>query len=239
VFVVFLTPVIPSFKLAYMIIRSKLNSNEYFYVMIPRTGTYSYSTLFDIKHNHIPYARRPEEAKNISGVAVIRHPLDRFISSLYNLQYSIGVTYKSDTERKLKKVKTFQKAEVLKFETFNFMQTEEMFYDCVYSFLGKNCIPKGEKIFQEHLSMMGSSSHFKTQVEYAYHPNVKLFRYENIGEFNNWIKNILGYDINLLTRINQSKMYNLNLPVDTTTTKFKELVKYLFHDDFKIFGYAI
>lgn len=200
-----------------MVINSKLNSDQYFYVMNPRTGTWSYSFLFEVEHEHIPYNNRPDEAKDLTGISVVRHPFDKFVSGINNLYYSLSIT-----EEKI----------------YNFLESEDVFYDIIYSSLNKNCIPKSVTL-QDTTNLLGSWAHFRTQVEYAYHPNVRIFRYENIEEFNIWIKNVLGYDIELLPKYNQSKKYDTIPTIDTTTTKFKELVEYLFYDDFKVFGYEL
>lgn len=216
-----------------------------------------------VEHLHIPFYNKqnhiicPAPQKFVHGFSVVRHPVQRFISlirhlnrsrlkipslqdkkSLVNIcQYCGEVTRTSlDDSEVLKKYIT----NVNSSRSFvNFLENEDVFYDFLYSTFYKNCELKNglnlQEVFQTENHRLINAV-FVTQVYMAYHPKVKIFRYENLPDFNSWIETTLGYNTSYLQNLNQTRgTHEVN--IDVTTNKFKELVKYLFEDDFKLFGY--
>lgn len=209
-------------------------------------------------HYHTPY-KQPKEmcvdpVKTKQGFTLTRHPLDRFISGI-NLIYSIwSDEYNVILEQTRQATKVINVCEYCGRENTeiinenepnrfklplspSFLSSESEFYDFVYDNFGKNCLPKGnlsmDDIFGEQSKYI--TPFFTTQTYYAYYPQVKIFRYENLSEFNTWIETELGYSTSLLQKLNVSKTKQTT--IDTTTQKFKELTNYLFFDDFKCFDY--
>lgn len=242
-----------------MIVNSLINNKNYFWVKVPRTATRSYEKLFfpefndtntAVLHLHSPYyLSKQAQCKNkpevVGGFGLVRNPYERFISSLRYLKLQRKKTTDIDNEYKVLYICEFcgQRSMVDRKMVFNtnfidFLQNETIFYDFIYSNFDKNCMLKSglerEETFQADIISMVHSM-FKTQTFFIYHPQVKIFKYENLQEFNTWIENTLGYPTRNLSKINSSKHVELN--IDTTTKKFRDVVKYLFHDDFKLFGY--
>lgn len=247
-----------------MIVTSLLSEKKYFWVKVPRTGTHAYQRLLFpelhqektlIFHSHAPFldfsrsmcVKKPHIEH---GVSVVRHPQDKFISGLRYFQMK-SVFNKEHRPEKFLKVCDFcgEVSEITHQQWDNetgtpnvvldFLQDETTFYDFIYSYFDRNCMLKSgytwEQVFQtENLGAVHSI--FKPQVFFAYHPKVKIFHYENIQEFNSWIETTLGISTATLTTENTSKHHILN--IDVTTKKFHDLVRYLFHDDFQVFGYS-
>lgn len=245
-----------------MIVTSSVTGEKYFWVKVPRTGTHAYQRLFFpelhqdktwIFHSHATFAdftrsmcvKKPHIER---GVSVVRHPLQRFISGLKYLQ----MKYRTYTPQTFLYVCEFcgDTSEITKQQyqqhtgtpdvVLNFLQNEDMFYDFIYSYFDRNCVLKSgytwEEVFQtENTGMVHAI--FKSQMFFAYHPKVKIFQYENIHEFNAWIETALGIStIPLMKEVNTST--HQHLAIDVTTKKFQDLVRYLFRDDFKVFGYS-
>lgn len=247
-----------------MIVTSLIDEKKYFWVKVPRTATHSYEKLFfpelhsDDKyvfHLHAPFSdfklAACKNKPNIEGgFSLIRHPIDKFISGLKYLKMkredvppttiNVSVCEFCGEIIEMKNDERFKTSYEENLKFVDFLKDENTFYDFMYSYFDKNCNPKYsytlEDIFQtENVSFVKSM--FVTQTKFAYHPKVKIFQYENLKEFNSWIESTLGYSTSNLGKINSSK--NVTLNIDVTTQKFKDLVKYLFNDDFKIFGYTI
>ena len=200
--------------------------------------------------------------ENINGFSVVRNPYTRFISILENLfdhsvigqhniemlkqqsrelyHYSIcGGCYNINLMDVIVPSNSTQSIIYGRGSFFNFIK-EDIFYDFIYSNFNKNCEKKYNCSNDDIFSIKDTSyldSMFKTQMHWAYHPKVKIFKYENLSEFNNWLNTTLGYDFKNIPKINSNS--HVKLPIDTTTKKFKQLVQYLFYDDFKAFGYAL
>jgi len=232
-----------------MIVTSKINDIEYFYIKIPRTATVSYERLFfpDIEplalHMHHLYY----EYKHMPGFTVIRNPVTRFISGLHqirklqlNPQLISDVTHTYDVKQN--KI-SFEDYKVRGTNFTDIFQSEDFFYDFFYTSFYKNCEPKCvvDYNFLTNLRLVFDTdgrvipAFFITQVRWAYFPQVQIFRYENLTEFNAWIEQELGYDTSTLKRLNASDGNGVG--IDVTSNKFKELTKYLFYDDFKYFNY--
>jgi hypothetical protein len=246
-----------------MFVISKVTGNNYFWVKIPRTATISYQELFTgidatseyFQHSHFRYGKiycDKVEASlfNSPAFTMVRNPLSRFISGLkfikttknkFNLEnLKNNIEFKSQCPFcKEETIAIIEKKEfAVPYDIFDFLKTEDIFYDFMYANFDKNCHLKNEREFENVFGVRDASfisGFFQTQVYWAYHPKVKIFRYEEISKFNNWIEENLAYDTSKLKHKNSSS--TVGLPFDTNSNKFKKLVKHLFYDDFRYFNY--
>lgn len=216
-----------------MILSSLCSSEKYFWIKVPRTATMSYQGLFlkyydgDVKceihdpaygqlHTHYPYDSLCKMYnQRLPGITLVRHPLTRFISGLHQLkllseEHNFQVPFLEDM------------SSCVKFLSKNF---------------DRNCYTSTnfEDLFLEANPRI-TISFFHLQIYFMYHPKVTWFKYENIEDFNNWIAVNLGYDLSLLSRINESKKESLT-HLDFSEPKFIEVVENMFYDDYKILGY--
>jgi hypothetical protein len=192
---------------------------------------------------------------NLDAFTMVRNPLHRFISSIH------FIALRKETYNNLKDgfipkkhnkyceiCNTMEPIDLSELKEkgshtfFEFYKNEEIFYQFFYDNFNKNCELKTgldlNAVFESPNTSM-VSSFFQTQVYWTYHPKVKIFKYEEIHKFNSWIEENLGYDTSQLNRMNASQKKELSdvINIDFTTDKFKQLVKYLFHDDFLYFNY--
>lgn len=246
-----------------MIITSLLTGEKYFWVRIPRTGTHSYNKIFfpdlntensRLYHSHISVNTFPvpclNPVKYTKAFTVVRHPKSRFISGLRHYWQGVlnkdklsTVTYTSQNFIKMCGFcgeiheNTLPDFTIENYNGLDFLENEKIFYEFCYDNFQKNCNTTGsiQDIFKTtHLP--APAVFFQTQVFWSYNPKTLFFRHENIQEFNGWIESTLGYSTAKVEKeFNTSKQYQLN--IDTTTEKFDKLVRYLFHDDYKVFGY--
>jgi len=242
-----------------MIVKSLHNEKSYFWVKVPRTGTMSYEQLFfpelyspenSVIHQHVPFFNMHKSCgnpKKISGgFSVVRDPIDRFISSVKYLSMKRNLFKPKNKKNYIQICQFCGEVTVFPFKEntdminfVDFLKDEKTFYDFIYSIFDKNCeLKPGLNLYDsfqtKHTGLIESI--FLTQTRLSYHPKVKIFKYENLSEFNSWIESFLGYDTTKLTQVNSSKEWSIN--IDVTTKKFKDLVRYLYHDDFQVFGYA-
>jgi len=238
-----------------MLITSEITKNHYQWIKVPRTATTAYSKLLYSKfisrmpvlHQHLRYGDFSlcEECESnnsisnkIDAFTVVRNPYDRFVSTLYFLNYSRQIIGKNHEFYDVcDNCKSSKEIIINTSDFYDFFKDENTFYSFFYDNFFKNCELKHEDIYRyTRLGDWTIPVFFKTQMYWAYHPRVKIFKYENLNEFNSWLEYEFLYDTKKLTRENYSDK-KLVLPIDTSTDKFKALVKYLFHDDFLCFGY--
>lgn len=248
-----------------MIVTSCISEKKYFWVKVPRTATHSYQKLFFpelhlednfVHHTHAPFSSfsQSECVKKPQieyGVSVVRNPYNRFISGLKYLNRKPDPSV--ETSRPLNITLICEFCGEVTFTTpekfipslttpsyvYDWLQNEDTFYDFIYSHFEKNFMLKSgytwEKIFDASNTTLVQSI-VMPQIVFAYHPKVKVFPYENLSEFNHWIETTLGISTSKLTHENTSSHKTLN--IDVSTKKFKDLVYYLYKDDFKVFGYS-
>ena len=67
------------------------------------------------------------------------------------------------------------------------------------------------------------------------YPPVKIFRYEQLEEFNDWIESTLGYNTQHIEKYNSSADELQH--IDFENPKLIKTVERLFYDDYKVFNY--
>lgn len=182
------------------------------------------------KHYHFSYMDLQKMyQRQLQAVSVVRNPVSRFKSIVYFLE-----NLRPNTQSDVK----------LLWES-----TES----CI-SFLNKtferNCELRGIPItsilvdmdISDSLSvknLIGATySCFKTQAEYAYHPKVKIFYYEELHKFIEWIDTALGYDTSNIGKINVSPE-STNVKVDFNNPELIKTIENLYYIDYKVFGYPL
>jgi len=215
-----------------MIIKTT-NNQEYFWIKIPRTATYSFKELFkryneitEENHTHHTYKELCERHnQKLPAFTLVRHPLNRFISIIYYLASRHSNTT-SDARR--------------------LWESTESCVDFLNSYYDRNCELKGISIQSmfldtniENCIHKPVGAFFKTQVEYAYHPKVNIFYYEKIHEFTEWISTTLQYDVSNIPTINYTCKTHTKVDVDFKHPDFIRTVENLYYIDYKIFNYPL
>jgi hypothetical protein len=204
-----------------MLIKSKIDGREWIWIRIPKTAGRAYSEIFnhDEGHSHLSYQQSIEKYGNVGrAFSVVRNPTDRLKSGIMH--------------------------DIEDFEWNNpgvsfpdWMTDINSLCDLFFKAVDKNCIIKDEisyiKILKD-ASMM--SEVLKTQCSAVHHPDVKIFKYENLQEFNEWIENTLGYDVKRIT-INGASNYQKYNWLDFSNPRFIELCKVLYKHDYDVYGY--
>lgn len=211
-----------------MILTSCITSEKYFWIKVARTGTHSYKEIFNKynqeEENHLHQSYHDMcriHGMTLPAVTVVRHPLTKFISSVYYIEKR-----QSNTTSIIK----------------NLWQSTESCINLLNASFYRNCIRKTTRISDlfidsdSNLALRSYKAFFTTQTEQSYHPAVKIFKYENLNEFSSWITDVLGYDTTSVPKINGSE-YHKKLNVDFNSRELIETVENLYYDDYKVFGY--
>lgn len=203
-----------------MIVSSKITSEKWIWVKIPKTGTRAYLKLFHpeqdfLLHYHYTFhSLYNHHKRQYPDFTVTRHPRTRFISALKHLsQLNLLGDMPSDTIENL--------------------------VDFLFNAFDENCTPKNNRTLENIFSVDYIKYHesfFQTQVYWAYHPKVTWFKYENLQHFNHWIETCLGYDTSKLQQIGKVDKNQLE-HLDFQHSSFQKVVRHLFQDDFTLFDY--
>lgn len=209
-----------------MVIGSKVSSKRYIWLRVPRTATVTYGKIFfpdgNYEHTHSNYFYERDRYGDLPAFSVVRNPHDRFVSSvkhIYKQQLINGTSGK------------------YKF-TLPFTDTKTL-----YTFFESNLKAlrdidnnvEHKRIFQtEDLSFV--KMFFRLQKNFVGYSQVKVFKYEELQEFNYWIQTELGFDTSKVSILNSSseELSHINFLSD----EFKELTYKLFEEDYKFFGYV-
>lgn len=224
-----------------MVLTSLLDSKKYFWIKVPRTATQSFSKFFtryvpkepvtpDDIHRHFSYLELQEiYQQQLPAVSVVRHPVSRFKSIIYyladrhpNTQSGAKLLWES-TESCVNFLNTvFERNCELKGTSISsvFVDTNMSDYPSVRNFLN------------------ATSAFFKTQAGYVYHPNVKIFYYEELHEFIKWIDTSLKYDTDKIPIINASNKSS-KVNIDFNHPEFIKTIENLYYIDYKVFGYPL
>lgn len=220
-----------------MLVTSKIHNEKFIWIKVPKTGTRAYTKVFhpdgeklfigeqEFYHVHKPFSLLyHHHQKKYNGFTVVRNPRTRFISALKHLA---EMNYECKEENCVNHPGNLPLHDLDKLITF------------LYDNFEKNCLPKNNKSFKQIFGVEFTGYHesfFKTQTFWAYHPKLKIFKYENIENFNYWIENTLGYATSKLQRIGEVKINHL-AHLDFDDKHFKKVVHHLFYDDYQMFNY--
>jgi len=208
-----------------MVISSKISSDRFIWLRVPRTATETYGKVFfsdgKYQHNHNNYYYEIERFGKLPVFSVVRNPYTRFVSSLKFIaqqQYFKGKVGRYNFFIPLDSTET-----LCNFLVDNLKVLRDIDYTTGY-----------KKVFQtEDLSFV--NLFFRPQKNFVGYPPVKLFRYEALQEFNSWIECVLGYDTSNIKIYNSSSEELQH--IDFLDSRFVDVTQRLFEEDFKHFGY--
>lgn len=213
------------------IVSSKNPELKFWWIKIPRTATYAYSRLFGLynsellqqpKHTHEAYWQL-KDIEMLPAFTVVRNPVDRFFSVLSHYLH---------LQERCKQGNCIYESPPCIWHSINIPTDSEQ---SLYEFFSEHCT---SNIADAKSQMILSDTIFRTQTWYAYHPKVKIFRYENITEFNDWLSIALGYDVSPLQRVNETQPKFLH-NIDKRHPAFIKTAEYLYNIDFKTFNYPL
>lgn len=206
---------------------------QWCYIKVPRTGTKAYTSLFDetfrteLKNNkfypqgHAPYSALCTTLdSSVQYFSVVRNPVDRFVSSL---RYMFE---RRATDPRI-----------------SFLIPHDTIHNMVsffYENFDRNCVPKGRTIPQ----ILSSTNEwfvptfFTMQKFFVSDSSIRVFKYENITEFNEWLTNNFTYDITKLETLDLIETDVLS-NLDFTDPEFVQLAEHLFYEDFLSFNYPL
>ena len=209
-----------------MVIGSKVSSKRYIWLRVPRTATVTYGKIFfpdgNYEHTHSNYFYERDRYGELPAFSVVRNPYDRFVSSVKHIYKQQLV---NGTSGKYKFTIPFTDTKTL----YTFFETNLK----VLRDIDNNVEHK--RIFQtEDLSFV--KMFFRLQKNFVGYSQVKVFKYEELEEFNYWIQTELGLDTGKVSILNSSseELSHINFSSD----EFKELTYKLFEEDYKFFGYV-
>lgn len=204
-----------------MKIKSLIDDSEWIWIRIPKTATRAYREVFNLAegHSHLSYHESIEKYGNIKkAFSVIRNPVNRLKSGIIH-----------DIEEF-----DFHNSGV-KFPEW--MMDIDLLCDTFLEAVGKNCQIIN---YNEYKKIIADASLMcevlKTQCSAVNHPEVKIFRYENLQEFNGWIQNTLGFNTSHIG-INGASNYEKYNWLDFSNPRFTDLCKLIYKEDYEVYGY--
>jgi hypothetical protein len=220
-----------------MIVKSLVDNSEWIWIRIPKTATRAYRAIFaegdDQLHTHFSYKESVEIYGNVGrAFTVIRNPIDRLKS---------GIIHDVDEFQRIYRDIPYP-------EYQNALPTDGIPYpdwmldinllcDLFFEAVDENCKVKNQKVYDKLMWEAGMMAEvLKTQASAVNYPEVKVFRYENLAEFNVWIKESLGLDTTKVPINGPSDYVKYNW-LDFTSPRFIELAKVLYKEDYEVYGY--
>jgi hypothetical protein len=205
-----------------MLVKSLVDGQDWIWIRVPKTATRAYRQVFQMSndaHTHLSY----KESIKIYGdvgraFSVVRNPVDRLKS---------GITHDIDEFKRIYPHRQYP----------SWMLDIELLCDVFFNILGENCTiknPLAYHVLSWEAGMMAEV--LKTQSSAVNYPEVKVFRYENLQEFNDWIKNTLGLDASHV-EINGASDYGKYNWLDFSNPRFTELCKLIYKEDYEVYGY--
>lgn len=205
-----------------MIITSSVDGLDWIWIRIPKTATRAYRIILDMgnePHTHWSYKESIEQYGDVGrAFSVIRNPLTRFKS---------GITHDIDEFKRIYPDKEYP----------DWMLDINVLCDLFFNILDENCKIKNEDMYRKLVSEAGMMCEvLKTQCSAVNHPEVQIFRYENLQEFNTWIEATLGFDTTRVV-VNGASDYEKYNWLDFNNPRFEELSRMVYKEDYEVFGY--
>lgn len=205
-----------------MLVKSLVDGQDWIWIRVPKTATRAYRPVFQMSneaHTHWSYKQSIELYGNTErAFSVVRNPVDRLKS---------GITHDIDEFKKIYPYRQYP----------SWMLDIELLCDVFFNILGENCTIKNPLAYHALSWEAGMMAEvLKTQSSAVNYPEVKVFRYENLQEFNDWIKNTLGFDASYV-EVNGASDYNRYNWLDFSNPRFTELCKLIYKEDYEVYGY--
>lgn len=205
-----------------MLIKSLVDGQEWIWIRIPKTATRAYRLIFEMNndaHTHLSYKESIEKYGNIErAFSVVRNPVDRLKS---------GITHDIDEFKKIYPNRQYP----------SWMMNIELLCDVFFNILGENCKIKNQPAYTALSWEAGMMAEvLKTQCSAVNYPEVKVFKYENLTQFNEWIESTLGFNTTQVV-VNGASDYEKYNWLDFTNPRFTELCKMIYKEDYEVFGY--
>lgn len=209
-----------------MLIQSKVSDEKYIWIRIPRTASKMYGKIFfpdgNYKHNHNNYYHETYTHGEIDAFSVVRHPYTRFVSSVKHMVKIQNLRGKVD---RFDFTIPYENTEALcDFFNDNIEKLQDCFSNTAYEEVFKTDDVSFVKLF------------FIPQHHFAGFSPVKIFRYESLNNFNEWIETTLGHDTSNIEVFNSSSDELQH--IDFQNPKLTSIVQRLFEEDYKFFGYV-
>lgn len=205
-----------------MIVKSLVTGLDWIWIRIPKTATRAYRSIFPMgnePHTHWSYRESIEKYGDIGrAFSVVRNPVNRLKS---------GITHDIDEFKTIYPDKPYP----------DWMLDIEVLCDVFFDMMGENCTVKNQPLYDKLVWEAGMMCEvLKTQCSAVNYPEVKVFHYENLNEFNTWITNTLGlYAANI--QVSGASDYTKYNWLDFSNPRFTELCKLIYKEDYEVYGY--
>ena len=204
-----------------MLVRSLIDDSDWTWIRIPKTASRAYRCVFDFNegHSHLSYK---DSISKYGGTgkafSVVRNPVNRLKS---------GIIHDVEDFEIWRKGEPFPE----------WMLDINVLCDLFFEALDENCKIKNLNKYNSILHDAGMMAEvLKTQANVINYPEVKIFKYENLSEFNDWIEKTLGISTMCLKVTDPSNFAKYNW-LDFSNPRFTELCKYIFKEDYEVYGY--
>lgn len=232
-----------------MLVTSKLNNKTWLWVNIPKTATTSTMKAifpdreYNLQHHSTYRDLIRQYQDKYSVFTMVRNPLDRFLSGLNHIfsvcecgNCKIDLTDPPKTEEVISFL-----ADMLKLKS-----QHENFFDTVYknntNSLYLDVVRSLQRNFQRNIiientkycvrwSFIIPQSYILDGLIYG-----RIFRFEEINNFTNFVQRELGY---IMPQIKYREYSNKIINVDKSNTTLKQLLYEFHQDDFINYNYEI
>ena len=219
-----------------MIVKSLIDNSDWIWIRIPKTATRAYRSIFDAddeEHRHYSYRESIDVYGDVGrAFSVIRNPVDRLKS---------GITHDIDEFKRICReipYPEYQNVPLTEDIPYpDWMLDSDVLCDVFFEAVGENCKVKNQKVYDKLMWEAGMMAEvLKTQVSAVNYPEVKVFRFENLNEFNTWIESSLGRSTRDLQKSGVSDYEKYNW-LDFSNPRFTELCKLIYKEDYEVYGY--
>jgi hypothetical protein len=209
-----------------MVVKSLISGETYIWLRVPRTASKTYGKIFfpdgNYEHKHNNYYHETYTHGEIPAFSVVRNPHTRFVSSIKYIAKQQKLN--GNLDRFQFTLPYYSIETICDFLNENLKKLQNVFSDVTYKEVFKTNDITFIRLF------------FIPQHHYVGFPPVKIFKYEQLDEFNTWIENKLGYSTQSIEKYNSSsdELEHINFEHD----EFVKITKRLFEEDYKFFGYV-
>lgn len=213
-------------------VQSRVTGEKWLWIRIPKTATIAYREIFfpeiseHMIQSHVPLKSFFDWKY---AFTVVRDPMSRFKSAIGHLTGSnrahLNIQF-TDTD------------DLVEFFASVYSTLKENFDDYAPGWVNETFKPYNVTCEQCGMYVPGFIySLFTSQMYWAYHPKVRVFKYEDLSAFNSFIETELGYSTAKLKKRNATDKNTL-AHLDFTDPRIVELVKKIYKIDYEAFNYG-